>query len=67
MISRRSFAGQGFGEPAVSVRHARLAGAMNIAGKDLFDRFLFARVQTEGMVPVSSEALFDGFAVRCLW
>jgi PIN domain nuclease of toxin-antitoxin system len=58
---------QGFGELPISVHHARLAGEMNIAHKDPFDRLLIAQAQTEDMVLVSNEALFDGFAVKRLW
>lgn len=60
-------AGQGFGELAITVHHARLAGAMNLAHKDPFDRLLIAQALTEDMVLVSNEALFDGFAVKRLW
>lgn len=60
-------ADQGFAELAISVHHARLAGEMNIAHKDPFDRLLIAQAQTEDMVLVSNEALFDGFAVKRLW
>lgn len=60
-------AGQGFAELAISVKHARLAGAMSIAHKDPFDRLLIAQAQSEDMVLVSNEALFDGFAVKRLW
>ncbi len=63
----RIIADQGFGELAISVRHARLAGEMNITHKDPFDRLLIAQAQREGMVLVSNEALFDGFAVKRLW
>ncbi|MGK2912211.1 MAG: hypothetical protein ACSLE1_20800 [Sphingobium sp.] len=52
---------------AITVHHARLAGEMNIAHKDPFDRLLVAQAQAEDMVLVSSEALFVGFAVRRLW
>lgn len=58
---------QGFAELAISVHHARLAGEMNIAHKDPFDRLLIAQAQAEDMVLVSNEALFDGFAVKRLW
>ena len=58
---------QGFGELPISVHHARLAGEMNIAHKDPFDRLLIAQAQAEDMVLVSNEALFDGFAVKRLW
>lgn len=60
-------AGQGFDELAISVRHARLAGEMNIAHKDPFDRLLIAQAQAEDMTLVSNEALFDGFAVKRIW
>lgn len=60
-------AGQGFVELAISVRHARTAGAMNIAHKDPFDRLLIAQAQAEDMVLVSKEALFDTFAIKRLW
>ncbi len=60
-------AAQGFSELAISVRHARLAGEMNIAHKDPFDRLLIAQALAEDMVLVSNEALFDGIAVRRLW
>lgn len=58
---------QGFGELPISVHHARLAGDMNIAHKDPFDRLLIAQAQVEDMVLVSNEAQFDGFAVKRLW
>jgi PIN domain nuclease of toxin-antitoxin system len=60
-------AAQGFAELPISVRHARLAGEMNIVHKDPFDRFLISQAQAEDMVLVSNEALFDGFAVQRLW
>ena len=58
---------QGFTELAIAVRHARLAGGMNVAHKDPFDRLLIAQAQAEDMVLVSNEALFDGVAVNRLW
>lgn len=61
------FADQGFSELPIAVRHARMAGEMNIAHKDPFDRMLIAQAQAEDMVLVSNEALFDGFAVKRLW
>jgi PIN domain nuclease of toxin-antitoxin system len=60
-------AGQGFAELAITVHHAHLAGEMNIAHKDPFDRLLIAQAQAKDMVLVSNEALFDGFAVQRLW
>jgi PIN domain nuclease of toxin-antitoxin system len=60
-------AAQGFAELPISVRHARLAGEINIAHKDPFDRILIAQAQAEDMTLVSNEALFDALAVRRLW
>jgi PIN domain nuclease of toxin-antitoxin system len=60
-------ADQGFDELAISVHHARLAGEMKIEHKDPFDRLLIAQAQTEGIVLISDEALFDEFAVNGLW
>jgi PIN domain nuclease of toxin-antitoxin system len=60
-------AAQGFIELPITVRHARIAGEMNIAHKDPFDRLLIAQSQADGMVLVSNEALFDSFAVKRLW
>lgn len=60
-------ANQGFGELPISVHHARIAGELNIAHKDPFDRLLIAQAQVEDMLLVSNEALFDGFAVKRLW
>ena len=60
-------AGQGFVELPITMRHARLAGDMQIPHKDPFDRLLIAQAQTDDLVLVSNEALFDGFAVRRLW
>lgn len=60
-------ADQGFAELPISIRHALRAGEMNIAHKDPFDRLLIAQAQSEDMVLVSNEALFDSFAVKRLW
>ena len=60
-------AAHGFTELLITIHHARLAGDMTIPHKDPFDRLLIAQAQAEGMVLVSHEALFDGFAVQRLW
>ena len=60
-------AAQGFVDLPISATHARLAGELNIAHKDPFDRLLIAQAHVEGMVLVSNEALFDTFAVQRLW
>jgi PIN domain nuclease of toxin-antitoxin system len=62
-----AIADQGFAELAITVRHARLAGEMNIAHKDPFDRLLIAQAQCEDLAMVSNEAQFDDFAVKRLW
>ena len=59
--------GQGFEELPISIRHARIAGEMNIPRRDPFDRFLIAQARVEDMTLVSNEALFDGFGVQRLW
>lgn len=60
-------AAQGFAELPIRFAHARVAGAMNIAHRDPFDRLLIAQAQVEDMILVSNEALFDDFTVRRLW
>ncbi|MGO4408375.1 type II toxin-antitoxin system VapC family toxin [Bosea sp. RAF48] len=60
-------ADQAFAELPITVHHARRAGEMDIAHKDPFDRFLIAQAQSEDMVLISNEALFDSFAVKRLW
>jgi PIN domain nuclease of toxin-antitoxin system len=60
-------ADQGFTELPISIRHARMAGEMNIAHKDPFDRLLIAQAQAEDMALVSNEVLFDDFTVKRIW
>lgn len=60
-------ADQGFSELAVSVRHAAYAGRLSLDHKDPFDRLLIAQAQTEDLVLVSNEKLFDRFGIRRLW
>ena len=60
-------AAQDFAELPISVRHARLAGSLQIAHKDPFDRFLIAQALADELVLVSNEQLFDGFGVTRLW
>ena len=60
-------ADQGFVALAITVHHALRAGEMNIAHKDPFDRLLIAQAQSEELVLISNETLFDGFAVKRLW
>ena len=60
-------AAQRFTHLAISVRHAREAGALPIPHRDPFDRLLIAQALVEGLTLVSNEALFDGFGVQRLW
>ena len=60
-------ASQGFHELPISVRHARMAGEMNIEHKDPFDRFQIAQSIADDLHLVSNEVLFDNFAVKRLW
>jgi PIN domain nuclease of toxin-antitoxin system len=70
-VLARSFgemlAHQGFTELSISVRHAQLAGSLDIPHKDPFDRFLIAQAQADGLHLVSNEALFDDYGVNRLW
>jgi PIN domain nuclease of toxin-antitoxin system len=51
----------------VSLDHALLAGSLDIAHKDPFDRLLIAQARIEQVPIVSNEALFDGFGVERIW
>jgi PIN domain nuclease of toxin-antitoxin system len=58
---------EGFIELPVSMKHALLAGSLDSAHKDPFDRLLIAQAQVEEVPIVSNDKLFDGFSVRRLW
>ncbi|MBC7986790.1 MAG: type II toxin-antitoxin system VapC family toxin [Sphingomonadaceae bacterium] len=51
----------------VSMEHAALAGLLDIAHKDPFDRLLIAQARIERAPLVSNEALFDAFGVERIW
>jgi PIN domain nuclease of toxin-antitoxin system len=57
----------GFIPLPVTLTHAALAGSLDIAHKDPFDRLLIAQAMIEDMTLVSNEAIFDGFGVKRLW
>ncbi len=59
--------GQGFSPFPISLRHAVLAGGLQIAHKDPFDRFLIAQSLAEGIALVSNELIFDAFGVTRIW
>lgn len=60
-------ADQGFTELPITVAQADRAGALPGPHRDPFDRMLIAQALLEDLTLVSSEALFDSFAVRRLW
>jgi PIN domain nuclease of toxin-antitoxin system len=51
----------------ITLRHAQVAGLLPIPHKDPFDRLLIAQAQTEALILVSNEAIFDTFRVIRLW
>ena len=51
----------------ITLRHAQVAGLLQIPHKDPFDRLLIAQAQTEALVLVSNEVTFDSFGVIRLW
>jgi PIN domain nuclease of toxin-antitoxin system len=51
----------------ITLEHASLAGSMDIAHKDPFDRLLIAQSIIERVPLVSNEALFDHFGVERIW
>jgi PIN domain nuclease of toxin-antitoxin system len=51
----------------ISMEHAELAGQLQIANRDPFDRVLIAQAQTEDLWLVSNEKIFDSAGVRRLW
>jgi PIN domain nuclease of toxin-antitoxin system len=58
---------EGFIELPVSLKHALLAGSLDSAHKDPFDRLLIAQAQVEEVPIVSNDKVFDRFSVRRLW
>jgi PIN domain nuclease of toxin-antitoxin system len=57
----------GFSELSISVEHAQRAGLLPGEHKDPFDRMLIAQAQTEGLLLVSNEKLFDVFHIHRIW
>ena len=58
---------QSFRDLAITIAHARRAGALPGEHRDPFDRMLIAQAQIEGLILVSNETLFDRFGVQRLW
>ena len=51
----------------IALDHAALAGSLDIAHKDPFDRLLIAQARIERVPLVSNEKLFDEFGVERIW
>ena len=51
----------------VWIRHASVAGSLDIPTKDPFDRLLIAQSLVEGVPLVSNEEVFDRFGVERIW
>jgi len=58
---------QGFMPLSISIRHASLAGSLQISHKDPFDRLLIAQAVVENLILVTNEVVFDDFGVSRLW
>ena len=57
----------GFEPLSLSVREAQVAGRMENAHRDPFDRMLIAQAILRDLTLVSNEKLFDSFGVARLW
>jgi PIN domain nuclease of toxin-antitoxin system len=51
----------------LSIEHARLAGTLNGAHRDPFDRMLIAQSKEENAALVSCDAVFGDYAVELIW
>jgi PIN domain nuclease of toxin-antitoxin system len=58
---------EGFVPLSISLRHATLAGGLQMAHKDPFDRFLIAQSLIENVPLVSNERVFDSFGIERFW
>jgi PIN domain nuclease of toxin-antitoxin system len=56
-----------FASLSVSVEHARLAGALDLAHRDPFDRILIAQARAEKAALVSADAVFAGQGLEVIW
>jgi PIN domain nuclease of toxin-antitoxin system len=60
-------ASQSFTPLGITLVHAQRAGTLPGAHRDPFDRMLIAQAQTEALVLVTNETLFDAYGVQRLW
>ena len=51
----------------ISVEHARLAGSLDFAHRDPFDRMLFAQARAEDAALISGDAVFQDLGVSVVW
>src|SRR5262245_3757366 len=58
---------EGFTAMDITLRHARLAGALPGEHRDPFDRMLAAQAQLEALPILSADEVFETFGVRRLW
>jgi PIN domain nuclease of toxin-antitoxin system len=56
-----------FAPLAITVEHARLAGRLEGAHKDPFDRILAAQALVEDLPLVTNDSAFAAFGVRVMW
>jgi PIN domain nuclease of toxin-antitoxin system len=63
----RRIESEGFMPLSISLRHAHLAGGLEGAHKDPFDRVLIAQSMLEEMALLSNETLFDGYGITRIW
>ena len=56
-----------FGPLMITVEHGRLAGRMEGAHKDPFDRMIAAQALIENVAVVTNDAAFPGFGVKVIW
>lgn len=58
---------QGFHPLPITLDHGQRAGNLPGPHRDPFDRMLIAQAQTENLVLLSNEELFDAYGVQRLW
>jgi PIN domain nuclease of toxin-antitoxin system len=58
---------QGFSPLSITLAHAERAGRLPGPHRDPFDRMLISQAQSEDLVLVSNESVFDRYGVRRLW
>jgi len=57
----------GFLSLPISLEHGQRAGSLPGSHKDPFDRMLIAQAQTENLILVSNEEIFDQYGITRLW